>query len=267
MYYIYDDVYSFFGEVYIMNYGYQNEYDFVELFNDKYLHELDDNSQKLLNELFGEVIDNENIIKCWKNKMNQKTDIFIKYKNYIKNISLKCGNSNSMHHEQVQEFKRYLGNIGIPYKVIDKYISYHFGYDKDLDGNTNYDIKLNSEEYKSKFQAEIDIFNKYINKTRIIVDMIDRFIIRGRNSDYDVDVLICGTVNDYIWILKHDLYDLILSNRCLDYTSPHIACLTIGPKKRNVDMDSKYSNEKYIVCIRWNFIRESIIDFKKQRLR
>ena len=28
-----------------MNYGYQNEFDFVELFNNKFLHELDDNSQ------------------------------------------------------------------------------------------------------------------------------------------------------------------------------------------------------------------------------
>ena len=28
-----------------MNYGYQNEYDFVHLFNNKYLYELDSNSQ------------------------------------------------------------------------------------------------------------------------------------------------------------------------------------------------------------------------------
>lgn len=28
-----------------MNYGYQNEYDFVELFNNKYLYELDENTQ------------------------------------------------------------------------------------------------------------------------------------------------------------------------------------------------------------------------------
>ena len=29
----------------MLNYGYQNEYDFVELFNNKYLYELDENSQ------------------------------------------------------------------------------------------------------------------------------------------------------------------------------------------------------------------------------
>lgn len=86
----------------MLNYGYQNEYDFVELFNNKYLYELDENSQKFLKELFGDVIGNDEKIISWKNKMAQKTDIFVRYKNYIKNLSLKCGNSNSMHHEYLQ---------------------------------------------------------------------------------------------------------------------------------------------------------------------
>ena len=181
-----------------MNYGYQNEKDFVILFNDKYLYELDSNSQNFLKELFGDVINCEEKIKSWKNKAVQKTDIFIKYKNHIKNISLKCGNSNSIHHEQIQEFKRYLEQLKIPYKVIDKYISYHYGYAKDKEGKTDFSKILSSNEYKELYQDDIDIFNKNINKTRIIVDMIDRFIIRGRNSDYDIDALICGTIDNYV---------------------------------------------------------------------
>ena len=108
------------------------------------------------------------------------------------------------------------------------------------------------------------MFNKSINKTKIIVDMIDRFIIRGRNAAYDIDALICGIINNYVWIMKYDLYDLILSKRCNDYSSPHIACLTIGPKKRNLDRNSKNAHERYIVAVRWNFIRESIENFKKK---
>lgn len=249
-----------------MNYGYQNEYDFVNLFNNKKINELDKNSRKFLFDLFGDLLDNEAIIKCWKNRMNQKADIFIKCNNYIKNISLKCGNSNSVHHEQVQEFKRYLGNVGIPYKVIDYYMSYHFGYKHNEYGDVDYAISLNSDEYKKLYQDEIDIFNKYINKTKIIIDMIDRFIIRGRNSDYDIDALVSGTIDDYVWILKYDIYDMILDNKRYDFTSPHIACLTIGPKKRNVDRTSKYANERYIVCVRWNFIRENIIKFKENKV-
>lgn len=249
-----------------MNYGIKNEYDFVELFNNKYLKELDSNSQLFLKDLFGETIDNTEQIKCWKNKMVQKADIFIKYKNYIKNISLKCGNSNSMHHEQIQEFERYLKKLGIPYKIINKYTNYHYGYMKDEEGNIDFSKRLSGEEYKNIYPSEINIFNDYINKTRIMIDMIDRFIIRGRNSDYDIDALVCGTINDYVWILKYDIYDLILSKKCLEYTSPHIACLTIGPKKRNLDGNSKNVKDRYIVCIRWNFIKKSIIDFKNHKV-
>lgn len=249
-----------------MNYGYQNEYDFVELFNNKYLCEVDKNSQNFLKDLFEEIIDNDEQIKSWKNKANQKTDIFIKYKNYVKNISLKCRKSNSMHHEPIQEFKRYLGNIGIPYKVIDKYVSYHYGYKKNNDGTSDFSNQLNSEQYKELYQNEIDIFNQAINKTKIIVDMTDRFIIRGNNSDYDIDALICGRIDDYIWIKKHDIYDLVLSKRCLDFTSPHIACMTIGPKKRNLDGESKNPKDRYIVCLRWNYIKEDINNFKKNQI-
>ncbi|MBQ8681969.1 MAG: hypothetical protein IJ509_03555 [Bacilli bacterium] len=246
-----------------MNYGYQNEKDFVNLFNDKYFYELDDNSKEFLKELFGDVINEEEMIKSWKNKTVQKTDIFIKYKNHIKNISLKCGHSNSIHHEQIQEFKRYLEKLGIPYKIIDKYVSYHYGYMRDEEGKLDFSNVLSSEEYKKFYQAEIDIFNKSINKTKIIVDMVDRFIVRGRNSDYDIDALVCGTIHDYVWLLKYDIYDLILSKRCNYFTSPHIACMTIGPKKRNLARDSKNEKERYIVCVRWNFIKEDIVKFKK----
>lgn len=250
-----------------MNYGYQNEYDFVELFNGKYIAELDDNSQKFLKDLFGNEIDDTEIIKAWKNKMNQKADIFIKYKNYIKNISLKCGKSNSVHHESIQDFRRYLEKLQIPYKVIEKYVSYHYGYKRNEEGKIDYSRVLSADEYKVLYQKELDVFNESINKTRIIVDMIDRFIIRGRNSDYDIDVLICGTIENYVWIMKYDLYDLILSKRSLGFTSPHAACLTIGPKKRNLDGNFNNRKDRYLVCIRWNFIREDIIYFKESRLR
>lgn len=42
-----------------INYGYQNEKDFVDLFNNKYLYELDKNSQQFLGELFQDTIDNK----------------------------------------------------------------------------------------------------------------------------------------------------------------------------------------------------------------
>ena len=249
------------------NYGYQNEFDFVNLFNGKYLYELDNNSQSFLKDLFGDIIDNKEKIKSWKNKINQKADIFVRYGNYVKRISLKCGKSNSVHSESIQSFKLYLEKLGIPYKVIDKYVSYHYGYMRDDKANVDISKPLTAERYKELYQEEIDVFNSYINKTRIIVDMIDRFIVRGKNSDYDIDAFVSGTINNYVWIDKYNLYDLILSNRRLDYTSPHIACLTIGPKQRNINnMDSNNVRDKYVVTVRWSCIRDEMEKYNKKKL-
>ena len=58
------------------NFGYQNEYEFVENFNGKYLCEMNCNSQKFLKELFDNEIENNEPIKAWKNKSMQKADFF-----------------------------------------------------------------------------------------------------------------------------------------------------------------------------------------------
>lgn len=167
-----------------------------------------------------------------------------------------------MHYEQIQEFERYLRSIGISYKLIEKYLGYHYGYKKDESGINDYNCQLSSEDYKKYYQKDIDEFNMVINKTRIIVDMIDRFIIRGRNSEYDIDALICGRVNDYVWIKKYDIYDLILSNRCLEFTSPHIACMTIGPKKRCLNGMTNNIKDKYIVCIDGTLLGKILLNLR-----
>ena len=248
-----------------MNEGIENEKEFVSLFNNKYLNELDKNSQLFLKELFNNNISNDEIIIAWKNHDVQKTDIFIKYKNYVKGISLKCGKDNSIHQERIQDFKRYLEKLGIPYKIVNIYMSYHYGYKRDENGNINYDIQLSSEEYKKIYQQEINIFNKTINNVKMIVEMVDRFIIKGRNADYDIDALIHGRVDNYVWLLKNDIYELIFLKRSIDITSPHIACLTIGPKKRNLSKVSNNPKERYIVCIRWHDMQKDIINYKSNK--
>ena len=176
---------------------------------------------------------------------------------------MKSGNSNSIHCEQIQTFKCYLERLNIPYKIIEKYVSYHYGYKRDAKGHFDYSCQLSSYDYKELYQGEIDLFNASINKTRIMIDMIDRFLIRGNNSDYDIDALISGTVDDYVWILKYDLYDLILSKKNVYFTSPHISCLTIGPKKRCLNNNKNNIKDRYLVAIRWHNLKDDILEFRK----
>ena len=244
------------------NNGFKNEYDFVKYFNNKYLKDFDLNSKEFLIDLFDGNIDNSERIICYKNKLPQKTDIFIKFKNYTKGVSLKCGKNNSVDQETIDEFKKYLADIGIPYKVIEYYVSFHFGYKRNNDGTRDLNTRLSSEEYRKIYQDELDVFNKYINKSKIIIGMVDRFVIRGRNSNYDIDALISGTPENYVWINKYDLYDLFLSKKNINFDTPHISCLIIGPKSRGLT-ELKKSWERYSVCIKWLNPGEDIKKFKK----
>ena len=145
------------------NNGFKNERDFVNFFNKKYLYEFDSNTQEFLTNIFDGTIDNSEPIICYKNKELQKADIFIQFKKYTKGISIKSGHYNSVSQEPVKEFERFLINLNIPYKAIDYYLSFHYGYRRNSDGTRDYSKKLSSEDYRLLYQDEVDIFNKYIN--------------------------------------------------------------------------------------------------------
>ena len=89
----------------------------------------------------------------------------------------------------------------------------------------------NKDEVSEKLADILGISKKEMDKHVKKNTSIERVHPEGRRLSYDIDALVCGTVNYYIWIMKYDLYDLILSNRRMDLTSPYIACMTIGPKK------------------------------------
>ena len=62
--------------------------------------------------------------------------------------------------------------------------------------------------------------------------------------------------------MRYDIYDLALFKRCLDFISSHIACMTLGSKKRSIDRTSNNRGDRYVVCARWNNLKEDIISFK-----
>ena len=68
--------------------GFDNEYGFVMLLNNKRINELDLNTQEMIYSIFNNVNEKE-IIKAWRNHMKQKTDVMIKIRNIIKGISIK----------------------------------------------------------------------------------------------------------------------------------------------------------------------------------
>jgi len=152
--------------------------------------------RELIDEIFP-YINTNSLIKSWRNPYPQKSDIFIKINGKMKEISIKKGIKNSIHVERISDFIHFLIKNKIDREIVIEYLKYHYA-----DGSTNgKGIKrLSAEEYKKNNQSNIDKINKAFSDEEILRQAIDRFIIKGNNSEYYIDALIYGEVNDFLWI-------------------------------------------------------------------
>lgn len=234
--------------------GFHNEYNFVKYLNNKKIEELNPLFKEFISDLFGD-IDNKLIITSWKNRYPQKADIFIRINGIIKTVSIKKGSRNSVHVERISDFIHFLIENGIDREVVINYLKYHYA-----DGSTNGKgtHRISVDEYKKCNQKSIDMINDSFNKPDFLEKAIDRFVLRGNNSIYYIDVIIYGEVNDFLWIMKDDIKKVIMDNR--EYSSAvHFGNLTCQPKNRCLNYNPKYEKDRFCVQIKWYTIFDDIM--------
>ena len=236
--------------------GFDNEYEFVKYLNNKKVCELNPMFRNLIDGLFPDV-NEKYIIKSWRNHYKQKTDVFIKIDGKIKGVSIKKGMKNSMHVERISDFIHFLIENKVEREIVIQYLKYHYA-----DGSTNGkgSNRISIEEYKKVNQESIDKINKVFNNEEIIKKAIDRFVIKGKNSKYYIDAIVCGEVDNFIWITKDDIVKVILS-KIDDYsTGVHFGPLSCQPKNRNLVNNSKYENDRYCIQIKWYNLFDNILE-------
>ena len=62
----------------MMKNGYKNEFDFIGVFNEKFIWQLDERYVRFLEDIYGKKFKKESYVICWKPLTNSKTDIVIK---------------------------------------------------------------------------------------------------------------------------------------------------------------------------------------------
>ena len=238
--------------------GYDNEYAFVKLFNQKPIKNLDPVSRELIDTLFNYKND-LSIITCWKNHYKQKADIMIKIENHIKGISIKKGIKNSVHAEGISYFVDFLKENNVPLSIIKEYLKFHYA-DGTINGKGK--KKISTNDYKLEHQDKIDIINSYFNNEQFISKCINRFIITGANSIYPISALIYGEPNDYIFILPKEIQKMIIMKKDMKSTGIHIGSLQVQPKNRCLNNNSKYEKDRYYVQIKWYNLFDNYIEYK-----
>lgn len=126
--------------------------------------------------------------------------------------------------------------------------------------------RLSVEEYKKDNQIAIDNINYIINQEEILKNAIDRFIIKGKNSNYYIDALIYGEVDDFIWISKKDIIKIAMSKRNQYSTAVHFGPMTIQPKNRCLNYNSKYENDRYCIQVKWYNLFDDIIEYMNNKI-
>lgn len=236
--------------------GYQNEEEFARYLNGKKFGRVNPIFQDLLYKLYKNIDFNDTII-CWVNKSKRKADIYIKVNNFVRGISIKKGVKNSVHVESITRFTKFLEEIGIEDNIIHKFLNYHFA-DGTINGSGK--IRLSSIEYRKKYQQDINIINNEFNKKKYIDQFINRFILQGNKSEYEVDAIIYGVVEDFIWITNEEIKYIIRKHLLDNCSSLHISCLSLQPMSRNLNYNSKYEFCRYHIQIKWYNLSDQIIE-------
>jgi len=236
--------------------GFDNEYEIVKNLNNKKVSELNPLFRNFIYSLFPFAKENY-IIKSWRNHYKQKTDIFVKIDGKIKGISIKKGMKNSMHVERISDFIHFLIENNVEREIVIEFLKYHYA-----DGSTNGkgNNRISVEEYKKLNQASIDKINQAFNNEKLLKNAIDRFVIKGKNSRYYIDALVCGEVDDFVWIAKGDIVKVILSKKDDYSTGVHFGSLSCQPKNRNLINNPKYEKDRYCVQIKWYNLFDEILE-------
>ncbi|MGN0966666.1 MAG: hypothetical protein ACI4OP_03630 [Candidatus Coprovivens sp.] len=236
--------------------GTNNEFDFVLEFNNKKVKELNPLLRFIIEDIFYDISEGDTI-KAWRNHLKQKSDILLNIKGVIKGISIKMGGRNSVHVEHIGDFCNFLYKLGATKEQVNSYIKYHYA-DGTLNGKGI--ERLSCAQYKKKYQKEIDILNRFLNTQKNVSKAIDRFVLKGNNSDYEIDGIIWGTPKDFLWISKKEIINIIMLKRVYYSSAVHFSTLVCQPLNRCLNYNSRYSYGRYYVQIKWYTLFDDIVE-------
>ena len=236
--------------------GFDNEFAFVLELNNKTIKELSPIYRDLIDAIFPN--ENENmIIKCWRNHLQQKADILVKINNKIKGISIKKGIKNSVHVEPISEFISFLITNNISRENVMEYLKFHYA-----DGTTNGKglKRISTVEYKAKNQFKIDKLNRELNNEQFLRKAIDRFVLQGKNSLFPISALIYGEIDDFFFLTSADILNIILRKKDIYSSTVHFSVLTIQPKNRCLNYNPCYEKDRFCIQVKWYSLFDDIIE-------
>lgn len=229
---------------------------FVNKINKKKFKNLDYNIMLFIQNIDCNVKDSD-ILYCNLKKGNYKTDIELIINKKIYKLSIKKGNKNSVHSENIYNFIKTLKELGLSEISINNFLLFHFG-DNTLNGTGN--TRYSAEEMKTLYKNNLISLNYELNNNMIIRKYIIKQFILGQN---EIDYLIYGIPENFIWLSKKEIIELIMEYKCDSIKlSPHISVLTIQNLNRCLNGNKTLESRRFKIQIKWYNIYDDILKYK-----
>lgn len=244
------------------NNGIKNENEFRAYLNGKQVKDVNKAFQDMLYYFFASCHENSSIT-AWNLFSKKKADICIKINDEIRSFSIKMGYKNSVHTEWLFTFLDFLRDIGVDQATIFRLKRYHFA-DGTIDGTG--DNRMSAKEYQELFPEEIKKINHVINRPNIINKVVQRSVTMGNHSKYEIDGLIYGTVNEFIWVSKEEIKRLTCDEKIIiESNGVHFGPLFYQSFGRCLNHNEKYEHLRSYMQFKWYNIHEHMDIIIKKR--
>ncbi len=239
------------------NKGIANEINFAKMLNKKIVKELPKSYQELLYSLF-ENLNEDDYIECWKSKFTEKADIKVRIRGDIKGISIKMGESNSVHQEHINSLSNYLLSIGLSNYLVEKLRAYIFGI---ING-----IQVDVKTYKQEKEQDIIEIKIALSDFYIKTCLIIRFLFKGKeNQIYDADAIIHGTPENFLWATKSEILEYLIFYPDGETKNVKVGPLFIQSRNRNLKNNIKSVYAEEYIQVKWYNIKKDLYFITKKR--
>jgi len=230
--------------------GIINEENFVKSINGNMFNDLNKNLQYFLYYLFPK-LDKNKKFTCYRTEYLIKPDIIISQDSIMRFISLKYGQSETLHNEHILTFIQFLKDCGISDETIHTYLLYHYG-----DGTTNGTGKkrMNSVEVRFTYDEQIKKMNEEFNSSKeFIKKFLDRVMFQGVNPSASMAEYIYHGDVDYGVFCSRNQFRRHIDRKNWDYmqTCVHVGPFVIRPHARYVNKEIRNEESRNTVEVNY----------------
>ena len=230
--------------------GIQNEEKMCENINNKTFDQLNKNLQMFMYYLFPKM-DKSKMFKCFQTENFIKPDICISQDSKLKFVSLKYGQSETLHNEHISTFIKFLKDNGISDYTIESYLLYHYG-DGTTDGTGQ--KRMSSIETRFTYDERITKMNEEFNSSKAFIKKFaDRVMFQGVNPSTSMAEYIYHGDPDYGVFVSRLQYmrHIEMKNWAFMQTCVHVGPFVLRPHARYANKEILNEEHRHTVTINY----------------